>query len=66
MRKERLFAAVCLWAACGVSNGAGQSAGPGVAGLIEQSGHVCECGAHPPGPPRDRDRRALRRRAARI
>jgi len=24
------------------------------AGALAQDGHVCECGAHPPGPPRDR------------
>jgi hypothetical protein len=29
MRRGLVFAAACLWAACGVSNSAGQIAGPG-------------------------------------
>jgi ABC-type branched-subunit amino acid transport system substrate-binding protein len=45
MRREWLLAVVCLLAASG-SNAAGQSPG--------NSKHVCECGAHPPAPPRDR------------
>src|ERR1019366_4085748 len=46
MRKGWLLAAACACAACGALIGAGQNAGTGA--------HVCECGAHPPGPPRDR------------
>jgi len=42
MRKGWLLGAACLWAACGA------------AGIAQQS-HKCECGAHPPGPPRDRE-----------
>lgn len=50
MRRRWLLAIACLWAACGSAALAGQNAS-GSSGL---SGHVCECGAHPPGPPRDR------------
>ena len=39
------FVAACLGLACGWQ-AAGQATGNGK--------HVCECGAHPPGPPRDR------------
>ena len=45
MRAGWFLAATCLLAASG-SNAAGQSPGKGM--------HVCECGAHPPAPPRDR------------
>jgi ABC-type branched-subunit amino acid transport system substrate-binding protein len=45
MRKGWLPAAACLLAAGGLS-AAGQ-------GLVNGN-HVCECGAHPPAPPRDR------------
>jgi branched-chain amino acid transport system substrate-binding protein len=45
MRKGWLLAAACAYATGGVLTGAGQDA----------STHVCECGAHPPGPPRDRE-----------
>ena len=54
MRNGCLFVAACLWAACDVSSGAGQSASPGAGIDSSKAGHVCECGAHPPGPPRDR------------
>jgi ABC-type branched-subunit amino acid transport system substrate-binding protein len=47
MRKGLLLAAVCLWAAGVASGAAGQDAIKGA--------HVCECGAHPPGPPKDRE-----------
>jgi branched-chain amino acid transport system substrate-binding protein len=51
MRKGLLVASVCLWIA--VSAAPGQ--GPG-ANLPEPNDrHVCECGAHPPAPPRDRE-----------
>jgi branched-chain amino acid transport system substrate-binding protein len=43
MRKGWLLAMACLWAT-GV---AAQNSGA--------PGHKCECGAHPPGPPRDRE-----------
>jgi branched-chain amino acid transport system substrate-binding protein len=45
MRGELLLAAACLVAISG-SGAAGQSA--------SNDKHVCECGAHPPAPPRDR------------
>ena len=41
----------CLWAASSVLNGAAQTPASGA----NQPAHVCECGAHPPGPPRDRE-----------
>jgi ABC-type branched-subunit amino acid transport system substrate-binding protein len=43
MRKRWLLVAVCTLAAVAASNGGAQSTG------------VCACGAHPPGPPRDRE-----------
>lgn len=50
MRKLFLIPA-CLWAVSGVLSGAAQS----TASSADQPAHVCECGAHPPGPPRDRE-----------
>ncbi len=47
MRKGGLLMAVSLWAAAGVVGVAAQNTGA--------STHPCECGAHPPGPPRDRE-----------
>lgn len=44
MRKGWLLFAACAYAALGVTGSAGQQSGS----------RVCECGAHPPGPPRDR------------
>jgi branched-chain amino acid transport system substrate-binding protein len=55
MRRGSMFAAVCLWAACSVSNGAGQRAGTSAGTGSSQASHVCDCGKHPPGPPRDRE-----------
>jgi ABC-type branched-subunit amino acid transport system substrate-binding protein len=49
MRKILLIPA-CLLAVCGTWSGAAQTAASGSA----QPAHVCECGAHPPAPPRDR------------
>jgi ABC-type branched-subunit amino acid transport system substrate-binding protein len=43
MRKGWLLVAVCTMAAVAASSGGAQSTG------------VCACGAHPPGPPRDRE-----------
>lgn len=51
MRNAWLLAAVCLWAAGGASPVSGQNASPNSHGIT----HVCECGAHPPAPPRDRE-----------
>jgi branched-chain amino acid transport system substrate-binding protein len=50
MRKRWLSAATCIWAAAFVVAHAGQSQAQQHAGVP----HVCECGAHPPRPPRDR------------
>jgi branched-chain amino acid transport system substrate-binding protein len=49
MRKLLLIPA-CLWAVSGVLSGAAQTTASGTA----QPAHICECGAHPPAPPRDR------------
>jgi len=46
MRKGWLLAAACVWGAGGALLGQGQDTG--------KAARVCECGAHPPGPPRDR------------
>ncbi len=42
MRLGWLWSAASVWVACGAL------------GIAQQS-HKCECGAHPPGPPRDRE-----------
>jgi branched-chain amino acid transport system substrate-binding protein len=47
MRKGWLLVAACLWAAGGAADIAAQNSGT--------SSHTCECGAHPPGPARDRE-----------
>src|SRR5579863_8445889 len=47
MRKGWLRAAAFVWVAAGAVVLPGQNA--------EMPGHKCECGAHPPGPPRDRE-----------
>jgi branched-chain amino acid transport system substrate-binding protein len=60
MRKAWLMAAAFLWLAGGAAQLPAQdsSANPpsnsAKAGSAK-AGHVCECGAHPPGPPRDRE-----------
>jgi ABC-type branched-subunit amino acid transport system substrate-binding protein len=54
MRNGWLLAAACLWAACGVPNGRGQSSVQDSGRTAGKDAHVCECGAHPPAPPRDR------------
>ena len=50
MRRLFLISA-CLWAVSGVLSGAAQT----TASNTSQPAHVCECGAHPPAPPRDRE-----------
>lgn len=50
MGKGWLWVASCLWAAGGAMHVAGQAAGENTG----KAAHVCECGAHPPAPPRDR------------
>ena len=47
MSKAWLMMAACVLASGGMITAAGQDA--------TVSNHVCECGKHPPGPPRDRD-----------
>jgi ABC-type branched-subunit amino acid transport system substrate-binding protein len=49
MRKGFLLLSVCIWSAADI---AGQA--PAAAPLSLPGARVCECGAHPPGPPRDR------------
>ena len=57
LRKEglvmrRLFLIpACLWVFSGALSGVAQT----MASAANQPAHVCECGAHPPGPPRDRE-----------
>ena len=46
MREHFMLAAVCLWVAGGAS--------PILSQNSSGHRHVCECGAHPPAPPRDR------------
>jgi branched-chain amino acid transport system substrate-binding protein len=55
MRNAWMLAAVCLWIACGASPVRGQNSSTRTSTNSSGSGHVCECGAHPPGPPRDRE-----------
>ena len=52
MRKGWLLVAVCLWRFAA----AGRLSWPGIrARSRQQRRELCECGAHPPGPPRDRE-----------
>ncbi len=51
MRMDWMLRAACIAALGAAANLAGQ----GGSQSPNQSGHVCECGAHPPGPPRDRE-----------
>jgi ABC-type branched-subunit amino acid transport system substrate-binding protein len=58
MRKGWLLVAVCMWAVSGAAPPAvGQTplARQDTGQNTGQAAHVCECGAHPPGPPRDRE-----------
>src|SRR5271166_6229852 len=50
MRKGWLVVAACLLAVGATANLAGQ----GTSKDKGKEAHVCECGAHPPGPPKDR------------
>ena len=50
MRKEWLLAVACLWAAGGAPNIASQRSSLD----SSKDARVCECGTHPPAPPRDR------------
>jgi ABC-type branched-subunit amino acid transport system substrate-binding protein len=51
MSKGWLLVAVCVWAVGGTMGVGGQNASP----EMGASAHKCECGAHPPGRPRDRE-----------
>lgn len=55
MQNAWLLAAACLWAAGGVAQGPGQSSSSSQGSSSSANGHLCECGAHPPAPPRDRE-----------
>jgi branched-chain amino acid transport system substrate-binding protein len=55
MQKVWLMAAVCLWVAGGSSLLTGQGSGTSPRDGASSKGHVCECGANPPAPPRDRE-----------
>ena len=48
MRKEWLLVGACVLGSGAAALAVGQSITPG------QPAHVCECGAHPPGPMKDR------------
>jgi ABC-type branched-subunit amino acid transport system substrate-binding protein len=51
MRTQGLLVAALLWAAGGALHAVAQDASP----AADAAAHKCECGAHPPGPPRDRE-----------
>jgi branched-chain amino acid transport system substrate-binding protein len=53
IRNAWLVVVVCLWAADSATQVRGQNSS--VRTSSSGGGHVCECGAHPPGPPRDRE-----------
>jgi len=55
MQNAWLLAAACLWAAGGAAQGPGQSSSSSQGSSSSANGHLCECGAHPPAPPRDRE-----------
>jgi len=50
MRKEWLLGMACIWAVGGGTNAAPQAP----AARQDAGARACECGAHPPGPPKDR------------
>jgi ABC-type branched-subunit amino acid transport system substrate-binding protein len=56
MRKARLLVGMCWLALGATASLAGQSPAAGQSQVLKQGtgGHVCECGAHPPAPPKDR------------
>ena len=55
MRKGLLVASMFLCAAVIALATAARGQGQGASVPERKTGHVCECGAHPPAPPRDRD-----------
>jgi ABC-type branched-subunit amino acid transport system substrate-binding protein len=56
MRKARLLVGMCWLALGATASLAGQSPAAGQSQVLKQGtgGHVCECGSHPPAPPKDR------------
>ena len=55
MREGWLLVAGCLWLAVAASGAAGQIPAVRQAAAQDTGKHVCECGAHPPSPPKDRE-----------
>jgi branched-chain amino acid transport system substrate-binding protein len=55
MRNAWLLAAACLWTAGSAAPISGQNSSASPGANSSGTGHVCECGTHPPGPPRDRE-----------
>jgi ABC-type branched-subunit amino acid transport system substrate-binding protein len=55
MRKGWLLIAVCIMATFTVLNLAAQNTSQDGGKATGNGARVCECGAHPPGPPRDRE-----------
>jgi branched-chain amino acid transport system substrate-binding protein len=53
-RAGLLRAAASLCAVAGVLQAVGQGPSGSSAPAVGKGSHVCECGAHPPGPPKDR------------
>ncbi len=53
-RPQLLRAAAGLFAVAGMLHAAGQANGGNAIQPVRKVAHVCECGAHPPGPPPDR------------
>lgn len=54
MGNRLLLVAACWLAAGGALRSAEQSTPTPAHSTVSKDAHVCECGAHPPGPPRDR------------
>lgn len=55
MQKVWLVTAGCLWLVGGVVSMRGQNPGAHPGSGAAKATRVCECGAHPPAPPRDRE-----------
>src|ERR1035437_10032634 len=55
MREGWLLVAGCLWLAVAASGAAGQTPAVRQAAAQDTGKHVCERGAHPPSPPKDRE-----------
>ena len=55
MRNALLLAVGCLWAGGNMVSASGQSSSARPNTISVGDRHVCECGAHSPAPPRDRE-----------